>query len=253
MQYMVTADTDVGIVKQTNQDSLCLFHADSLQGEIVMAVICDGMGGLAKGELASATIIRTFENWFHNELGYELAALDMKVIANKWELMLKELNLKIMEYGKQHHVSLGTTFTGLLIVGTVYFVVHIGDTRLYYIDSNIQQLTEDHTLVAQKIRNGEITPEQAETDAQRNVLTQCIGASPRITPQTLFGDIHPGVYMLCSDGFRHKVSIQEIQYAFQKELLSNQDLMHSRVKNLISIVKQRQERDNISVVLIRAE
>lgn len=253
MRYMVTADTDVGIVKQTNQDSLCLFHADSLQGEIVMAVICDGMGGLAKGELASATVIRTFENWFHNELGYELAALDMKVIANKWELLLKELNLKIMEYGKQHHVSLGTTFTGLLIVGTVYFVVHIGDTRLYYIDSNIQQITEDHTLVAQKIRNGEITPEQAETDAERNVLTQCVGASPRIIPQTFFGDIHPGVYMLCSDGFRHKVSIHEIQYAFQKEILSNQDLMHSQAKNLISIVKQRQERDNISVVLIRAE
>lgn len=253
MRYMVTADTDIGIVKQTNQDSLCLFHANSVRGEIVMAIICDGMGGLAKGELASATVIRTFENWFHSELEYELAALDMKVIASKWELMLKELNLKIMEYGKQYHVSLGTTFTGLLIIGTVYFTVHIGDTRLYYIDSNIQQLTEDHTLVAQKIRKREITPEQAETDAQRNVLTQCVGASPKIVPQTIFGNIHPGVYMLCSDGFRHKVSVQEIWDAFQKDVLSNQDIMHSQTKNMISVVKQRQERDNISVVLIRAE
>lgn len=253
MRYMVTADTDIGIVKQTNQDSLCVFHANSLQGEIVMAVVCDGMGGLAKGELASATVIRAFETWFHNELEYELAALDMKVIAGKWELMLKELNLKIMEYGEQNQVSLGTTFTGLLIVGTVYFTVHIGDTRLYYINSEIQQITEDHTLVAQKIRNREITPEQAETDAQRNVLTQCVGASPKIMPQTIFGNIYSGMYMLCSDGFRHKISDQEIRDAFQKDILSSEELMHSQAKGLISIVKQRQERDNISVVLIRAE
>lgn len=253
MRYMVTADTDIGIVKQTNQDSLCVFHANSQQGEIVMAVVCDGMGGLAKGELASATVIRTFENWFHNELEYELAALDMKVIASKWELMLKELNLKIMEYGKQYQVSLGTTFTGLLIIGTEYFAVHIGDTRLYCIDANIHQLTEDHTVVAQKIRNREITPEQAETDAQRNVLTQCVGASPKIVPQTFFGNITPGVYMLCSDGFRHKITAQEIRDAFQKDILSSQDIMHSQARGLISAVKQRQERDNISVVLIRAE
>lgn len=253
MRYMVTADTDVGIVKQTNQDSLCVFHASSPQGEIVMAVICDGMGGLAKGELASATMIRTFEIWFHHELAYELAALDMKVIANKWELLLKEQNMKIMEYGKQHHVSLGTTFTGLLMIDTVYFVVHIGDTRLYYMDSAMRQLTEDHTLVAQKIRKGEITPEQAETDAQRNILTQCVGASPKIVPQTLFGIVRPGIYMLCTDGFRHKISSQEMQHAFQKELLSDRNSMHTQVRHLISVVKQRQERDNISVVLIRAE
>lgn len=253
MRYVVTADTDIGIVKKTNQDSLCVFHADSLQGEIVMAIICDGMGGLAKGELASATVIRAFEEWFYNELEYELAALDMKVIASKWELMLKELNLKIMEYGKQFHVSLGTTFTGLLIIGNAYFAVHIGDTRLYYIDAGIQQLTEDHTLVAQKIRNREITPEQAETDAQRNVLTQCVGASPKIVPQIIFGNIFSGVYMMCSDGFRHKISSDEICGAFQKDILVNQTQMHSQANSMISIVKQRQERDNISVVLIRAE
>ena len=139
MHYRVTADTDIGTVKATNQDSICVFHADSVRGEIVMAIVCDGMGGLAKGELASATVIRAFEKWFHDELKHELYQLDMRVIANKWELLLKELNLKIMEYGKQYRVNLGTTFTGMLIVGSAYFAVHIGDTRLYHIDRDIVQ------------------------------------------------------------------------------------------------------------------
>ena len=99
MHYRVTADTDIGTVKATNQDSICVFHADSVRGEIVMAIVCDGMGGLAKGELASATVIRAFEKWFHDELKHELYQLDMRVIANKWELLLKEWQTVSCEFG----------------------------------------------------------------------------------------------------------------------------------------------------------
>lgn len=253
MRYLVTADSDVGIVKKTNQDSICAFHANSPVGEIVMAIVCDGMGGLTKGELASATVVRAFSNWFQTKLKYELVKLDMQVIAGKWELMLKELNIKIMSYGKQYQTSLGTTFTGILIIGDAYTAVHVGDTRLYYIGAEMQQLTEDHTVVAQKIRRGEITQDQAETDHQRNVLTQCIGASPRIIPQILFGTVSDGTYLLCSDGFRHKISALEIQRAFQKNMLSTPSQMHAQAKKMILTVKQRQERDNISALLIRAD
>ena len=251
MRYRITADSDVGIVKKTNQDSLCIFHANSAQGEVIMAIVCDGMGGYVKGEVASATVIRAFENWFRTELQYELVSPDFKVIAAKWELLLKELNFKIMEYGKQYQVSLGTTFTGVLIIDTQYLVVHVGDSRLYHIAENLIQLTEDHTVVAQKIRRGEITPEQAEMDVQRNVLTQCIGASTEILPQVLFGNVRSGVYMLCSDGFRHQISGREIQMAFQKDAMPTQRQMHEQAQRMINIVKQRQERDNISVILIR--
>lgn len=66
-----------------------------------MAVICDGMGGLAKGELASATVIRKFSEWYNKELPYELENLDLHVIGGKWSLMLKDLNIKIIEYAKK--------------------------------------------------------------------------------------------------------------------------------------------------------
>ena len=117
MKYLVVADTDIGIRKQTNQDSLLVKYGNSEVGEVLLAVMCDGMGGLDKGEVASATVIREFARWFQEDLPYELETLDMQVIGGKWSLMLKELNVKIAEYGKKINLRLGTTFTGILLAG----------------------------------------------------------------------------------------------------------------------------------------
>ena len=81
MKYTVVAETDVGIRKQVNQDSILVKHADSKMGEMILAVVCDGMGGLDKGELASATVIRKFAKWFEQELPLELVDLNLHVIA----------------------------------------------------------------------------------------------------------------------------------------------------------------------------
>lgn len=251
MRYTVTADTDVGIVKNTNQDSVLVKHAAYDGGEVVLAVICDGMGGLAKGELASATVIREFARWFDEELPFELNNYDMNVIAGKWSLMLKELNNKISTYGNSINESLGTTFTGMLFINNNYIIVHVGDTRVYQIGAGINQLTTDHTFVAREILNGNMTPEQAKTDKRRNMLLQCVGASRIVEPQIICGRAEAGAYMICSDGFRHKVSLEEIYESLNPINLMNKDAMHANCKYLIEQVKNRQERDNISVVLIK--
>ena len=120
MHYIATADTDIGISKDTNQDSVLIKHAKADGEEILLAVICDGMGGLSKGELASATVIRAFAKWFDEELPYELDHVDLQVIGAKWSLLLKELNAKILEYSRENGIEgVGTTFSGILFV--VYF------------------------------------------------------------------------------------------------------------------------------------
>ena len=91
MKFMAIADSDIGIVKDTNQDSLLIKHADTQRGEVLLAIVCDGMGGLTKGEVASATVIKAFSDWFDTELEYELENPDMRVIGGKWSLMLKDL------------------------------------------------------------------------------------------------------------------------------------------------------------------
>ena len=253
MHYIATADTDVGISKSTNQDSVLIKHATTDAGETLMAIVCDGMGGLAKGELASATVIREFARWFEEDLPFELETLDMQVIGGKWSLMLKDLNLKILEYGENLGSSLGTTFSGILFVDDEYVIAHVGDTRIYHIGASLTQLTTDQTFVAREISRGTMTAEQAKTDKRRNLLLQCVGASKTVEPQIICGTAEKGAYMLCSDGFRHEISPNEIYEKLYPASLINEEIMHSNARFLIEQVKSRQEKDNISVALIKVE
>ncbi len=254
MRFMATADTDIGISKSTNQDSVLIKHAATEMGEILLAVICDGMGGLSKGELASATVIRAFSKWFDEELPYELETLDMQILGAKWTLLLKELNIQIQEYSNARKIDgVGTTFSGILFIGDQYMIGHVGDTRIYHIGSNLTQLTTDQTFIAREVSRGTMTPEEAKTDKRRNLLLQCIGASLQVEPQIIYGKTEKGAYMLCSDGFRHEITEAEIYESLNPINLMNKEAMHNNAKYLIEQVKRRDERDNISVALVRVE
>ena len=254
MHYIATADTDIGISKDTNQDSILIKHAKTDEKEILLAVICDGMGGLSRGELASATVIRKFSEWFDEELPYELDNVDLQVIGAKWALLLKELNVKILEYSHENGIDgVGTTFSGILFVGDQYVIGHVGDTRVYHIGTALQQLTTDHTFVAREISRGTLTPEQAKTDKRRNLLLQCVGASKAVEPQIICGKAEKGAYMLCSDGFRHEISEAEIYESLNPINLMKKNSMHNNARYLIEQVKKREEKDNISVLLVKAE
>ena len=226
----------------------------------MFAVVCDGMGGLAKGELASATVIRHFSRWFDEDLPYELERLDpgfldgdMQPIGEKMSLLLKDLNTKIMNYGKKINVSMGTTFTGALFVKDRYVAVHVGDSRLYRIGKDIKQLTTDQTFVAREVSRGNMTSEQAKTDKRRNMLLQCVGASDRVEPEIIYGEAKQGVYMLCSDGFRHEITEWEMCQSLNEDCLTDKDIMHANAKYLIEQVKMRREKDNISVILVKVD
>lgn len=254
MRFIATADTDIGISKNTNQDSVLIKHAKADGKEILLAVVCDGMGGLSKGELASATVIRAFSKWFDEELPYELENIDLQIIGAKWSLILKELNAQILEYSKANGIEgVGTTFSGILFVDDQYVIGHVGDTRIYHIGAALTQLTTDQTFVAREISRGTMTPEQAKTDKRRNLLLQCVGASKVVEPQVTCGKAEKGAYMLCSDGFRHEITESEIYESLNPINLMNKDAMHNNAKYLIEQNKNREEKDNISVLLIKAE
>ena len=172
MRFIATADTDIGISKKTNQDSVLVKHGMVDGVEVLMAIVCDGMGGLSKGEVASATVIKRFSRWFDEELPYEIDNLSMSIIGAKWALLLKELNSDIFLYASRQGITMGTTFTGILFVDDQYVVAHVGDTRLYRISDGMYQMTEDHTFIARELKKGTITPEQAKTDKRRNLLLQ---------------------------------------------------------------------------------
>ena len=148
---------------------------------------------------------------------------------------------------------MGTTFSGILFANDQYVVVHVGDSRVYYIGSALNQLTTDQTFVARELSRGTLTLEQAKTDKRRNLLLQCVGASKTVDPQVICGKTERGAYMLCSDGFRHEISEAEMYESLNPVNLMNKNAMHSNAKYLIEQVKNRNEKDNISVILVKAE
>ena len=97
-QAEIASYTSIG-TRKSQQDSICFDFGDFC----TVCAVCDGMGGLTKGEVASATVIKAFSDWFDTELEYELENPDMRVIGGKWSLMLKDLNARLLEYGKQCH------------------------------------------------------------------------------------------------------------------------------------------------------
>lgn len=253
MNYIVAAATDIGITKQTNQDSYSVKAFNTPQGKMVFAILCDGMGGLEKGELASGTLVHAFNQWTEQRLpALSGAPIEDAVIRKEWVDIATEYNNKIKMYGRSSAINLGTTLTAMLLTEKRYYVINVGDTRAYEITDSANTITSDQTVVAREIALGNLTEEEAKTDPRRSVLLQCVGASDAIYPDMFFGATKKdAVYMLCSDGFRHEVTAEEIHAYLKPEVMMDFDGMQQNMKSLIELNKQRQETDNITVVTVR--
>ncbi len=253
MNFIVSAVTDIGTTKQTNQDSYKVQVLNTNQGKMVFAVLCDGMGGLAKGEVASASLVNAFCKWAREKLPAlcEQGITD-SVMEADWRNIVTTYNEKIKLYGKRWGVSMGTTVTAMLVTEQRYYIVNVGDTRAYEIFDGVKVLTRDQTVVAREVELGNLTPQEAEQDPRRSVLLQCVGASDAVYPDMFFGETKWNtVYMLCSDGFRHEITDQEMYQHLNPNVMVEGDGMRQNMESLVGLNKQRMERDNITVITIR--
>jgi PPM family protein phosphatase len=253
MAFLTAHHTDVGIKKKTNQDALLLKTAKTPKGPVGLFIVCDGMGGLSHGELASATVIRGMAEWFDTQMP-RLAFSEHfeEEIYSEVEKCMKQLNEKILKYGEASKVKLGTTMTALLIVDHKYYIAHIGDSRAYAISNSLNQLTKDQTLVAREVARGNITEEQAKIDPRRNVLLQCVGATTEIEVDFSKGDVQANtVFLLCSDGFYHQITEEELELELKPGTVTNNQQLKDKIVELVELVKVRKEVDNISVVAVK--
>lgn len=254
MNYIVSAATDIGNTKDTNQDAYSVRVYMTPLGKMTLAVLCDGMGGLAKGEVASATVINAFLRWGETRLGLlcEKGSITDADIRQEWTRLVTDYNAKIKSYGNSNGINLGTTLTAILLTDNRYFVINVGDSRTYELTGFFKLLTKDQSLVEREIELGRLTEEQARTDPRRSVLLQCIGASDSVSPDFYFGQTQKdAVYMLCSDGFRHEITPEEIYSALGPGVLTDENIMQANMVGLINLNKSRFERDNITVVCVR--
>lgn len=222
--------TDRGKVRKLNEDTFgyndCLF------------VVADGMGGHQAGEVASAIAVETILK--ANLTGDIKAALKKTLaLANQTIFTQAEKNTEL--------TGMGTTVAVLYLENDLAYVTNIGDSRVYYLSNNkLNQLTSDHSLVNELVKNGEITVEEAKSHPQRNILTQALGSNDTLDPEIIKLKINKGdKFLLCSDGLTSSVSETLI-----KELISQKIDLEIIVDQLINSANEFGGADNITVVLV---
>lgn len=253
MNFIVGYHTDVGIRKNVNQDAILIKTAKSPYGRIGLFVICDGMGGLALGEVASSTAVRDISIWFDEKLpDIDFDIADSEYIYNELSRLVSSINKKILNFGKKENKTLGTTLTLFLSVNDKYYIMQVGDSRAYRIGNEVEQLTKDQTYVQREVDRGNLTKEEAENHPRRNVLLQCIGAREEVEPVMSTGVIENGeVYIVSSDGFYKKLKEKEIVLDFNALNLDSEKDITTKTKEVIERVKNRNERDNISAIAFK--
>jgi protein phosphatase len=226
--------TDVGRQRQSNEDSY-------LEREPVFAV-ADGMGGARAGEVASRMAVEAFDERAEAPRGPEEMLRDVAQEANR--------RIYEMAQGDSEHAGMGTTLTAAMVVDRDVAVGHVGDSRLYrFRAGGLERLTDDHSLVEELVRQGRLTPEEAEGHPQRSIITRALGPEPDVDVETFTHTARPGdVYMLCSDGLSGMVSDEEMA-AILREAGSLQEAAQS----LVETANRNGGKDNITVVLFRLE
>lgn len=255
IQYLAAAGTDAGLSAACNQDSFGAKVFSSRYGMMTAAIMCDGMGGYSSGEVASATVVDAFQRWLLRRLPlFAEQEPDPSAVFEEWTGLIELCNQKIRLYGEQHGVRLGTTAALMLATQQQYLILNVGDCRVYEIGSGIRQITRDQTLVELEFQAGRLTAEQVKTDPRGHVLSECVGIMPEVHPDYYTGRVQPEtVFLLCCDGFRHKIGESEMLQYFAPERMRSCDAMQRQIRKLIDMNMQQGETDNISAITILAE
>lgn len=216
---------------RNNEDSLVLLQAQTRRGTVLAAAVCDGIGGLLEGETASGYMAEMTAVWFHKEL-LPMAEKQKghKSLYRSAVKLLYETDEKLKEYGRKKRIRLGTTVTLFFMLGNRFYLMHIGDCRIYQIRKKVLRLTED--------------------DGEGRFLHKCIGAGKWEKPQWKYGRLKKETgFLLCSDGFYRKLREEEIA-ACAAPFCGQEGFLFKRLAEAGERIKKRKMEDNASAVSI---
>lgn len=233
--------TDRGIAREKNEDSIILQAIEQQGGWFAVGAVCDGIGGLEMGEVASKMVITEVIHWFEGvSRQINIAYADANRLFSELTEVVQQWNKKVCEFASANQVKSGTTLSLIMILRNQYFIIHVGDSRIYRYNECMEQLTKDE--ITEKITNGK----------SKSFLNNFIGKSEELKYTTARGMIKPGdVYIYCSDGFYHNLTRNDMEYFVNQYKMQNS--AYQICVNGIRMMEERQERDNISVGMIVVE
>jgi protein phosphatase len=230
-----SARTDTGRQRPANEDSYWVGNP--------LFVLADGMGGAQAGEVASQTAVEAFTGGLPDGPGSHeerLAGLVGRANARIHELAQAD----------DAHAGMGTTLTAAYVGEDDLAIAHVGDSRLYVLrDGALQQLTDDHSLVGELVRRGQISAEEAEDHPQRSIITRALGIEDEVVVDHLTWPVRDGdVFLICSDGLTGMVSDERVA-----EIIRDAPSLNQAAQLLVQAANDAGGRDNITVILFRVE
>lgn len=235
--------TDPGKVRKQNQDS---FHTERLGDDCLLAVVCDGMGGAKAGNVASRLATDVFTEEVKRNFSADKTPSEVeRVLRNAVTLA----NISVFEHSQlsEEFSGMGTTLVACLIYPRAVLVINVGDSRAYHFSSDgVECVTTDHSVVEMMVRRGELTPEEAKTHPNKNLITRAVGTAAQVEADVF--RVKPqknDCILLCSDGLSNMMADQEMLF----------EVAHGAKKDdccqrLLEIAKDRGAPDNVTAVLI---
>lgn len=237
----IVAKTDIGLRRDSNQDS---YASGELFGSVVWAVVCDGMGGVEGGSLASQIGVDVISERIKSSYR---EGMSVNSIRNMLASAITAANIKIYETSKTDigFEGMGTTVVAVIVADNVVYVAHLGDSRAYVISgNNLNQLTKDHSIVQELVDSGVITKDEAASDPRKNIITRALGVDSDIHIDFAAEDIKDNdIVVLCTDGLTNFVS-EEIICEFAEEDFEE------FAQRLVNEANANGGGDNITVVAI---
>jgi|AntRauTorcE11897_2_1112592.scaffolds.fasta_scaffold03104_3 protein phosphatase len=227
--------TNIGNKRQNNEDSF--LKLELKKGHYILAV-ADGMGGHNAGEVASSIAIESIKNYSFNFNDN---------IMKQIEYVINNANKDIFAYSKEdvELKEMGTTLTLTIIKDDTLYFGHVGDSRIYLYDEMLKQVTTDHSLVNNLIKNKSIDPDEAFNHPQKNIITQALGIDKDLEIQSDKLDIKSNnIVMLCTDGLTDMIRFKNIEKVFQ-----NYDNVKDMIEALGEKALQNGGQDNITIIM----
>jgi serine/threonine protein phosphatase PrpC len=247
--------SDTGRKRSTNQD--CFANIE-LDGGVLLSVVCDGMGGAAGGNIASATASEVFCGYITRNASRIEAALsggDTKPqIAALLTEAAAEANTAVHTLAQEQPglSGMGTTLIASLVCGDKLYIINIGDSRLY-IDtgSEIKKITRDHSFVQYLVDMGQLTPEEAVNSPHRNIITRAVGSDSTVEPDIFTASLAGIRYiLLCSDGLTNYVDAEKIHAVLTGVQADDAGTLEAKVNALVDLANGAGGGDNITALVI---
>lgn len=235
--------SDVGLKRKDNQDAFAIEQNEAKK--LAAAVVCDGMGGVEGGALASRLAVDAFIDTVREHFRPDMSPEELREMSLS---AVNRANKTVFLAARNLYPGMGTTLVSAVAYPGGCVVTNIGDSRVYRItEEGIERITKDHSLMEEMIDRGEITPEEARYHPDRNVITRALGTKEREIADAYLCPMRAGEYLLlCTDGLIDTVSDQEMLF----EVIHDSDT-DTCLERLLAISMSRGAPDNVTGVLLK--